>query len=126
MQETVGRKVNLIGHSHGSQSVRYVAGTHPEWVASVTTVSGPTTGSEVADWLADLDRNHPWVAGLVLDFGNAVGGLINKITHVDLPIDARQAMLSLTSLLLNGTTSDRTLCAPLASNSTFRSASPTV
>ncbi|HEX5357769.1 MAG TPA: triacylglycerol lipase [Aquabacterium sp.] len=97
MQETGAKKVNLIGHSHGSHSVRYVAGTHPEWVASVTTVSGPTTGSEVADWLAELDRNHPWVAGLVLSFGDAVGGLINSITHVDLPIDSRQAMQSLTS-----------------------------
>lgn len=97
MQETGAKKVNLIGHSHGSQSVRYVAGVHPEWVASVTTISGPAKGSEVADWLADLDQRHPTMAGWILGFGDAVGGLINKVTNVDLPIDSRQAMMSLTS-----------------------------
>jgi triacylglycerol lipase len=96
-QETGAEKVNLVGHSHGSQSVRYVAALHPEWVASVTAIAGPTTGSEVADWLADLDRQHPVVAGWILSMGNGVGQLINSVTKVDLPIDGRQAMSSLTS-----------------------------
>lgn len=38
---TGAQKVNLIGHSHGSQSVRYVAGVLPDRVASVSTVGGP-------------------------------------------------------------------------------------
>lgn len=97
MQVTGAKKVNLVGHSHGSQSVRYVAGLHPEWVASVTTISGPTKGSEVADWLADLDQHHPAVAGWILGVGDTVGGVINSITNVNLPIDARQAMMSLTT-----------------------------
>ena len=42
-------KVNIIGHSHGNQSARYVAGVRPDLVASVTSVSGPTKGSDVAD-----------------------------------------------------------------------------
>lgn len=42
-------KVNLIGHSHGSQSIRYVAGLLPSQVASVTAVAGPNLGSPVAD-----------------------------------------------------------------------------
>lgn len=42
-------KVNLIGHSHGSQSIRYVAGVIPDQVASVTGVAGPNLGSPVAD-----------------------------------------------------------------------------
>lgn len=46
---TGAQKVNLIGHSHGSQSVRYVAGLLPAKVASVTTVGGPAKGSPVAD-----------------------------------------------------------------------------
>ncbi len=96
MQETGAKKVNLIGHSHGSQSVRYVAGMHPELVASVTAVSGPTMGSEVADWLSDFDQQHPGASSMVLGLGNALGGLINSVTRADLPIDARQAMLSLT------------------------------
>lgn len=96
MQESGAKKVNLIGHSHGSQSVRYVAGTHPEWVASVTTVSGPTMGSEVADWLFELTKTKPWLADALLGLGNKLGALINGITGVDLPIDAAEAMKSLT------------------------------
>lgn len=42
-------KVNLIGHSHGNQSIRYVAGIIPAKVASVTGVGGPNKGSPVAD-----------------------------------------------------------------------------
>ncbi len=42
-------KVNLIGHSHGNQSIRYVAAAIPAKVSSVTGVGGPQTGSPVAD-----------------------------------------------------------------------------
>lgn len=42
-------KVNLIGHSHGSHSVRYVAGVLPGRIASATAVGGPNGGSPVAD-----------------------------------------------------------------------------
>ncbi|EXF45779.1 lipase LipC [Pseudomonas sp. BAY1663] len=34
-------KVNLIGHSHGGPTVRYVAGVRPDLVASVTSVGAP-------------------------------------------------------------------------------------
>ncbi|MEE4250719.1 MAG: triacylglycerol lipase [Alcanivoracaceae bacterium] len=37
-------KVNLIGHSHGSHSVRYVAAVIPHRIASVTSVGGPNKG----------------------------------------------------------------------------------
>jgi len=37
-------KVNLIGHSHGSHSVRYVATVIPHRIASVTSVGGPNKG----------------------------------------------------------------------------------
>jgi triacylglycerol lipase len=97
MEETGAKKVNLIGHSHGSQSVRYVAGMRPEWVASVTTVAGPTTGSEVADWLAELQRTHPLAADAILGFGNTVGALINSFTDARLPISADEALKSLSS-----------------------------
>lgn len=42
-------KVNLIGHSHGSHSIRYVAGVMPGRIASATAVGGPNGGSPVAD-----------------------------------------------------------------------------
>lgn len=42
-------KVNLIGHSHGGPTTRYIAAVKPEYVASVTGVAGTFRGSLVAD-----------------------------------------------------------------------------
>jgi triacylglycerol lipase len=44
-------KVNLVGHSHGGPTVRYVAGVAPQLVASATSVGGVNRGSPVADIL---------------------------------------------------------------------------
>ncbi|TCB43473.1 triacylglycerol lipase [Acinetobacter terrestris] len=46
---TGAKKVNLIGHSHGGPTIRYVAGVTPELVASLTGVGAPNAGSPVAD-----------------------------------------------------------------------------
>lgn len=48
---TGAAKVNLIGHSHGGPTVRYVAGVAPHLVASATSVAGVNRGSRVADIL---------------------------------------------------------------------------
>ena len=50
LPETGASKVHLIGHSLGSPTSRYVAGTNPEIVASVTSVNGINYGSGFADW----------------------------------------------------------------------------
>ncbi len=42
-------KFNLVGHSHGGNTSRYVAAVSPALVASVTTVGTPHQGSKVAD-----------------------------------------------------------------------------
>jgi len=42
-------KFNLVGHSHGGNTIRYVAAVAPELVASVTTMGTPHQGSKVAD-----------------------------------------------------------------------------
>lgn len=42
-------KFNLIGHSQGSPTSRYVAAVRPDLVASVTSVDGVNKGSRVAD-----------------------------------------------------------------------------
>ena len=44
-------KVNLIGHSQGAHSIRYVGGIIPNNVASMTTVAGVNKGSPMADFL---------------------------------------------------------------------------
>jgi triacylglycerol lipase len=51
LQGTGAGKVNLIGHSQGALACRYAAALAPEQVASVTSVSGPNHGSELADAL---------------------------------------------------------------------------
>ena len=71
-------KVNLIGHSHGSQSIRYVAAALPDSIASVTTIAGPAKGTPFADFLIDLaDIAGPdltsFATGIVNAFGTLVG-----------------------------------------------------
>ena len=51
LQGTGARRVNLIGHSQGALAARYAAASAPHAVASVTSVSGPNHGSELADVL---------------------------------------------------------------------------
>ena len=40
-------KVNLVGHSQGGLDARVLAHDHPEWVASVTSISSPHLGTPV-------------------------------------------------------------------------------
>lgn len=49
-------KVNLIGHSHGGPTIRYIEIVAPEKVASLTAVAGTMKGSKVAD---DILSNSP-------------------------------------------------------------------
>lgn len=91
-------KVNLIGHSHGSQSVRYVAAALPGRVASVTTVGGPAKGSAVADVIVSVSD----IAGEDLSAGigsivSAFGALIGLAAGEQLPQDALAGLASLST-----------------------------
>lgn len=91
-------KVNLIGHSHGNQSVRYVAAALPGRIASVTSVGGPAKGSPVADVIASVSD----VAGDGLSNGigsivSAFGALIGLAAGEQLPQDALAGLDSLTT-----------------------------
>ncbi len=46
-------KVNLIGHSHGGHSVRYVAAAIPSKIASVTGMASPVKGAPMADLIVN-------------------------------------------------------------------------
>ena len=77
-------KVNLIGHSHGSNSIRYVAAMAPELVASVTSVGGSNGGNQFADFFVNL-FNIPVIGSTVVRpvvsiFGNLGTGLIDFFT----------------------------------------------
>lgn len=73
------RKVNLIGHSHGGPTIRYVAAVRPDLVASVTSVGAPHKGSKAADFIRNVPEGsagEAMLAGIV----NGLGSLINFLS----------------------------------------------
>ncbi|MCW7538315.1 triacylglycerol lipase [Aquabacterium sp. A7-Y] len=91
------QRFNLMGHSHGGQTVRYVAAVAPELVASVTTVGTPHQGSPVADAMkrgTDATGSGELVASLVNGFAHLIGLLSG---NDGLPQNSEAAMLSLTT-----------------------------
>lgn len=91
-------RVNLIGHCQGALAARYVAAVAPDKVASVTSVSGPNHGSELADFLHRAltpgrlpGRVASKVATLYADFITLLGG------QAHLPAAAVATLASLTT-----------------------------
>lgn len=54
MAITGAEKVNLVGHSHGANTIRYAAGIMPEHVASILSVAGANKGTTFADDLLNV------------------------------------------------------------------------
>lgn len=52
-------KVNLIGHSHGGPTIRYVAAVRPDLIASATSVGAPHKGSTPPTSCARSHRVRP-------------------------------------------------------------------
>ena len=91
------QKFNLIGHSHGGPTARYVASVRPDLVASVTSVGSPHTGSTVADALATtLPAGSP-LRPLVAGFVDALSSLIGFLSGNSDPQYALGALASLSS-----------------------------
>lgn len=89
---TGAAKVNLIGHSHGGPTARYVASVRPDLVASVTSVGGVNRGSKVADVLVGAAPE------LLYTIGDGLSGLISLISgSPTLPQSARSAATSLST-----------------------------
>jgi triacylglycerol lipase len=87
-------KFNLVGHSHGGPTARYVAAVAPELVASVTSVGSPHTGSKTADGMKDLARR----SGVPAALANMVSGAVSALSgESGLPQDALGALQSLES-----------------------------
>lgn len=71
-------KFNLIGHSHGGPTARYVAAVAPDMVASVTTMGSPHLGTVVADVVesaAGATGSTTFVAALFDALGSAISYL---------------------------------------------------
>ena len=75
MAITGAKKLNLIGHSHGANSVRYAAGIIPEHVASVMTVAGANKGTIIASdvlKLANSTGTSELLNVLISNFGKVI------------------------------------------------------
>ena len=77
MAITGASKVNLIGHSHGGPTIRYVAGVAPQLVASATSIGGVNRGSRVADILRGVVPPGTLSESLVNNAAKAFVALIN-------------------------------------------------
>lgn len=95
---TGAKKVNLVGHSQGNQSARYVAAVAPDKVASVTSVSGTTGGSAVADLIAGAAPAGTFTNAVVNAVVSGLGSIIDLLSGNDgLPADGNGVMSSLTT-----------------------------
>lgn len=91
-------RVNLIGHSQGALTSRYAAALASKKVASVTSVSGPNHGSELADILRQAlipgrlsEQVASAVATLFAEWLSLLSG------HACLPQNAIAALTALTT-----------------------------
>lgn len=73
---TGASKVNLVGHSHGGPTVRYVASVAPNLVASVTSVGGVNKGAPAADILRGAVAPGSLSEAVLGAIVNGVGGTI--------------------------------------------------
>jgi len=86
---TGAEKVNLIGHSHGGPTLRYVASLRPELVASATSIASPHKGAPLGDTLENPDDPA------AIEINNAVAELINFLSGGNFEQDAAAANWSL-------------------------------
>lgn len=77
---------NLIGHSYGAPTSRYVAATRPELVRSVSTVAGVNKGTDLADALYEFGEN-PDTGGVLWQLGNLVGLTMDGLSGHETPTD---------------------------------------
>ncbi|RWS99282.1 lipase [Aeromonas caviae] len=95
---TGAEKVNLIGHSHGGPTIRYVASVAPELVASATSVGGVNHGSEIADLVRAKVAPGSVAEKLAVAAASALSGVISLLSGgSQLPQDPLAALDALTS-----------------------------
>ena len=94
------QKFNLIGHSHGGPTARYVASVRPDLVASVTSFGGPHKGSDVADTLQANLEPGSYLESLAEALFNAIGTFVEVISGG--AGDPQDAIASMTSLSSSG------------------------
>jgi triacylglycerol lipase len=73
-------KINLIGHSHGGPTARYVASVRPDLVASVTSIGGVNRGSKVADLLMGIAPAGSLSNAVIVSITNGLATVINFLS----------------------------------------------
>ena len=94
---TGAAKVNLIGHSHGGPTVRYVASVAPNLVASVTSVAGPNQGAALADALNGTLPSGSLSRTVVSTVVNGFASVIGLISGNNAKQNSSAALNSLSS-----------------------------
>lgn len=86
------KKVNLISHSFGAQTIRYVDAIMPGRIASVTSIHGTNNGNKIADAYtraADIPLVGSALDAAVRTIGNTIGTIANLLSAGEiLPQDA--------------------------------------
>lgn len=95
---TGAAKVNLIGHSHGGPTIRYVASVRPDLVASATSVGGVHKGSAVADLILGVAPPGSLSNAVIVSVNNALATIISFLSgSPTLPQNALEAAKSLST-----------------------------
>ncbi|HHF3269909.1 TPA: esterase/lipase family protein [Vibrio diabolicus] len=95
---TGAEKVNLIGHSHGGPTTRYVASVRPDLVASVTSIGGVNKGSKVADLVRGTVSEGSGSEQLAVKLAQGLTTLINLLSGgSDLDQDPLASLAALTT-----------------------------
>ncbi|GAA3956402.1 triacylglycerol lipase [Allohahella marinimesophila] len=74
------QKFNLMGHSQGGLTARYVMSVRPDLVASVTSMHAPHKGSPLADVVTGMAEPGTLQGVSFEVFSNAVGDLVNLMS----------------------------------------------
>lgn len=91
-------KVNLIGHSHGAPTARYVASVAPQMVASVTSIGGVNKGSKVADIVRNTVPEDSVSEAIAVELAGALTTIIGVLSGgSDLPQDGLSSLQALTT-----------------------------
>ena len=91
------QKFNLIGHSHGGPTIRYVASVRPDLVASVTALGSPNYGAPMADLLNTTLPPGSVSRTIVSGFVNALSSFLGAISGNSDPQNALGALASLST-----------------------------
>jgi triacylglycerol lipase len=77
---TGASKVNLMGHSHGGPTIRYVASVRPDLVASVTSIGGVNKGSAVADVILGIAPPGSLSRAVITSVADGLGTIISFLS----------------------------------------------